>query len=52
MTTFSSPEAEAAYALDYGSDRSTLSPAAQVAYDRLTEERRAGATEARTQTIP
>jgi hypothetical protein len=37
-----SPEAEAAYALDYGVSRSDLSQAAQLAYDRLRQEREAG----------
>lgn len=33
------PEQEAAYALDFGVDRSGLQPEAQLAYDRLVEQR-------------
>lgn len=33
------PEQEAAYALDYGTSRSSLSPEGQAAYARITEER-------------
>jgi hypothetical protein len=36
------PEQEAAYALDYGSRRESLSPLGQQAYDRLAEQRRRG----------
>jgi hypothetical protein len=36
------PEQEAVYALDYGSDRGSLSPAGQEAYDRILERRRSG----------
>ena len=34
------PEQEAAYALDYGTERRGLSPAAQAEYDRLVKEGR------------
>jgi hypothetical protein len=33
------PDQEAAFALDYGSSRSSLSPEAQIVYDQLVEER-------------
>jgi hypothetical protein len=36
------PEQEASYALNYGSERKSLSPAGQEAYDRLLERRGRG----------
>jgi hypothetical protein len=36
------PEQEASYALSYGSERGSLSPAGQQAYDRLVERRGRG----------